>query len=66
MEIENEELRAGDMVKLWCGVGRVMSVKPYTGPLTEIIFAIAECEPSKMSFSLERGGYTTIVPRDPV
>ena len=59
-EKRNEDLRVGDVVKLWCGTQRIIAIHPYNGPLVDIIFAIVDTAPG-MGFSLERGGYTTTV-----
>ncbi len=55
--VRNEDLRVGDMVKLWSGVKRITAIEPYVGPLGYIIFAIAGVVPGT-GFSLEKGGYT--------
>lgn len=58
-DVKNEDLVAGDTVRLWGGVRRITRIAPYTGPLRDIIFAIAETTGTVSSgFSLERGGYT--------
>jgi hypothetical protein len=57
--VVNEDLRAGDVVKLWCGSKTITSIAPYKGPLVDIIFAIASYVPGPTEgFSLERGGQT--------
>ena len=54
-EVRDSELRAGDEVKLWCGVSRVLAIEPYTGPY-DFIVGVAKC--AAYSFSLERHGWT--------
>ena len=56
-DVRNEDLRVGDYVYV-LGIKRIVAIKPYTGPLEDIIFAIADTVPG-VGFSLERGGYTT-------
>jgi hypothetical protein len=59
---QNEDLRAGDVIKLWCGTKRITRIVPYRGPLADIIFAIAEYEPGpSKAFSLERRGWTEMI-----
>lgn len=52
----NEDLRVGDVVNV-LGWKRIVAIRPYRGPLTDIIFALADTVPG-VGFSLERGGYT--------
>ena len=52
--IANEELRVGDMVDV-LGWKRVVAIRPYRGPLADIIVAIVDTVPG-VGFSLERGG----------
>lgn len=54
--VRNEDLRVDDMVEM-LGWKRIVEIRPYNGPLTDIIFAIAETDQGA-SCSLERGGYT--------
>lgn len=55
--VNDEDLKAGDTVKLWCGVLRIVAIEPYEGPLKEIVFAIARCAPAH-DFSLCYGQTT--------
>jgi hypothetical protein len=54
--VRNEDLLVGDLVDV-LGTKRITAIRPYTGPLRDIIFALADTEPG-CGFSLERGGYT--------
>lgn len=56
----NEDLRPGNVVRLWYGWVTITEIRPYRGPLADIIFAVAEAKPGG-GFSLERGGYTEVV-----
>jgi hypothetical protein len=56
----NEDLKVGDAVKLWYGVHRIILLDPYRGPLSHIIFAVAEVDIGG-GFSLEKGGYTDVI-----
>lgn len=56
----NEDLKVGDAVKLWCGVKRITRIDPYRGPLSDIIFGLAEVDIG-VGFSLEKGGYTDVI-----
>ena len=55
-EVRAEDLRAGDMLDLWCGRLRIVKIRPYTGPL-DCIHAIAELDGTTSGISLEKGGY---------
>lgn len=61
----DEDLRVGDVVRLWCGTKRITAIEPYRGPLADVVFAIAEYTPGASGalggFSLQRGGYTDVV-----
>ena len=61
----DEDLKVGDVIDLWCGAKRITAIEPYTGPLTDIIFAIATYTPGATKLyggiSLERGGYTDVI-----
>lgn len=57
-QVKNEELRVGDMVNV-LGWKRITNIRPYNGPLTDIIFAIADTVPG-VGFSLEKGGWTEV------
>lgn len=63
-EKRNEDLRVGDVIRLWCGTKRIVRIELYRGPLADIIFAVAYCEPRvgtlPWGLSLEKGGYTNI------
>jgi len=71
VEVANDEdLRPGDVVRMWCGDKTIVRIDRYDGPLREIIFAIAAYVPGAWrakegGFSLERGGQTEryVVPR---
>ena len=63
-EKRNEDLVPGDVVNVW-GASQwhtIASIEPYTGPLTDIVFAIAKFRPgaSHPAMSLERGGYCEV------
>lgn len=60
IERNNEDLRVGDMCKLWCGLVRIVGIRPYVGPLSGIIFALADFDRG-VGMSLEIGGTTTVV-----
>jgi hypothetical protein len=60
-DVPNETLQVGDMVQA-LGWKRITVIRPYRGPLTDIIFAIADTD-TGVGFSLEKGGYTTRVKR---
>lgn len=66
MQKRNEDLQVGDVIELWCGTKRITKIEPYKGPLSDIIFATCTYTPgAKMSLggmSLERGGYTSVIP----
>lgn len=57
-EKPNEELKVGDMVYV-LGWKRITAIRPYTGPLVDILFAIADTVPG-CGFSLERNGTTEV------
>lgn len=58
----DQDLKVGDMVRVIGGVARITKIRPYTGPLTDIVFAIAETVGTAGSgFSLCHGGYTDVV-----
>lgn len=40
----NEELQVGDAVQLWCGTKRITAIRPYAGPLADIIFALVDVD----------------------
>lgn len=54
--VRDEELKPGDMVDC-LGLTRILEIKPYTGPLTDIVFAIAHTDRGT-GFSLCRGGWS--------
>ncbi len=56
--IKNEDLGEGDVVDV-LGWKRITAIRPYVGPLTHIIFAVADTVPG-VGFSLERGGCTEV------
>jgi hypothetical protein len=60
--VRNEDLRVGDIISAWFGRKTITAIRPYTGPLSDIMFAIADYEPGysgkPCGFSLERGGHT--------
>jgi hypothetical protein len=58
-KIRNEDLRVGDAVKMFYGWTTVTEIRPYVGPLADIVFAVADVKPGP-GFSLERGGYTEV------
>lgn len=60
-EVKDEELREGDMVYVF-GWKRIVKIKPYDGPLKDIVFALADTVPG-VGFSLCFGSYTTRVKR---
>lgn len=63
VEVRNEDLKIGDIIVLWFGTRRITSIRPYAGPLSDIIFAIASYEPGPIGgISLERGGRMEVVP----
>ena len=55
----NEDLKVGDVALLWCGAWRITAIRPYHGPLKDIIFALADTVPG-VGFSLEIGGETEV------
>ena len=61
----DEDLQVGDVMALWCGAKRIVAIKPYTGPLKDIIFAIVTYTPGALApyggISLTRGGYTDVI-----
>ena len=61
----NEDLQVGDVIVSWCGAKRITAIEPYTGPLSDIIFAIVTYTPGVTKpfggTSLERGGYIEII-----
>lgn len=59
-EIPCEQLRVGDIADCLGGPKRITGIRPYTGPLTGIVFAIAEVAPLSGDFSLEIGGYVRV------
>lgn len=60
IEVRNEELRVGDIVEVIGTWARIIEIRPYDGPLRDIIFAIAHTTPKSASFSLEKRGWTTV------
>ena len=60
IDVRNEDLRVGDIVEVIGTWARIIEIRPYTGPLVDIIFAIAMTTPRSASFSLERRGWTTV------
>lgn len=59
VETRNEDLRVGDAVDV-LGLKRIVAIRPYKGPLADIIFALVDTDIG-CGFSLERGGYTRVV-----
>lgn len=57
VSIRDEDLRVGDSVRLVGGVRRITAIRPYRGPLTDIVFALADCDAGP-GFSLCSGSYT--------
>jgi len=57
----NEDLQVGDVVATWeaCKWVRIVAIRPYVGPLVDIIFAIVDTKPG-LGFSLARGGYAEV------
>lgn len=55
----DEDLKVGDVVRC-LGIKRILAIRPYTGPLTDIVFAIADTDMG-CGFSLCIGGYTDVV-----
>ena len=56
-KVKNEDLKVGDVIRLWCGTKTITKITPYNGPLCELVFALVDYEPG-VGFSLTRGGYT--------
>ncbi len=56
-EVRDEDLKVGDLVHVLQWV-RIVAIKPYKGPLADIIHAIAETVPG-VGFSLQKGNYST-------
>jgi hypothetical protein len=56
VSVPNEDLKVGDVVRV-LGPKRIMAIRPYTGPLVDIIFALVDTDIGP-GFSLERGGWT--------
>lgn len=54
--VRNEDLKVGDVVQV-LGRKRITEIRPYKGPLIDIIFALADTDTGP-GFSLERGGWT--------
>jgi hypothetical protein len=54
----NEDLKVGDIIDV-LGIKRITAIRPYEGPLRDIIFALADTVPG-VGFSLERGGMTLV------
>lgn len=52
----DEDLKVGDVVNV-LGRKRITAIRPYAGPLVDIIFALADTDTGP-GFSLERGGWT--------
>ena len=63
VNVRNEDLRPDDVV-LALGRKRIVAIRPYKGPLTDIIFALADTDIG-CGFSLEIGGYTEVIRADP-
>lgn len=42
--VRDEDLRVGDTVFFLGRARRILEIKPYTGPLTDIVFAIAHTD----------------------
>lgn len=65
MNVRNEDLKVGDVVRLWCGAKRITAIRPYDGPLRDDVFALVEYVPGahlpRGGFSLERDGYTEVL-----
>lgn len=61
--LPDEALRVGDVCDLWCGRKRILAIRPYTGPLKDIIFAHVDVDQG-VGFALERGGSTLVVCTD--
>lgn len=59
--VRDEDLRVGDVV-VALRKARIVAIRPYTGPLTDIIFAIADTDIGS-GFSLAIGGYTEVTKR---
>jgi hypothetical protein len=54
--VSNEALRVGDVVRIYGSIRwRITAIRPYRGPLTDIIFGLADTDQGP-GFSLERGG----------
>ena len=65
-EKRNEDLVAGDVVKIWGtpAWNTITKIEPYRGPLTDIVFAIAHLAGGPhRGFSLEIGGYSIVLSR---
>lgn len=57
----DEDLKVGDVIKLWCGTKRITRLEAYRGPL-DCIIGIAHYEPGPTrALSLERGGMTEVL-----
>lgn len=59
--VPNEELQVGDVISIWTHERkhRICAIRPYTGPLKDIVFAILETDLGT-SMSLEIGGMTEV------
>lgn len=44
-EVPEEKIIVGDVIKLWCGVKTVTSIRSYEGPLKAIVHSIFEYAP---------------------